>query len=583
MKNLLRVGLQIFLILFIIFTYSCQKSEDEFKIKKDKISGYVQKGPYINGTSIQMFEMDSSLTQTGKVFNTQISSNRGSFEISDIELTSQYVEFLARGYYFNEIIGAISPSELTLYALSDITDITTVNVNMLTHLEKSRVEYLVSNNSTFANAKDTAQKEILAIFGFQLNEMDNSETLDISVNKNENAILLAISLILQANRSVGDLSELLAIFIADIHQDGELNSDNIKSQLRNSALELNLATIRLNLENRFGELGISPSIPNFEQYINVFLEFTGGLFPIASTQVATNITTTGATLSGIVNANDISTMVTFEYGTSTYYGDKINATQGPISGNDNTIVNATINDLTPGTTYHYRVKAENSFGVTYGNDLSFSTVLNDVNGNIYNVIIIGTQVWMKENLKTTKYSDGTDIPLINTEEAWSVLTFTNKAYCWYDDDIGNKEVYGALYTWAAAMNGMTSSDSDPSGVQGVCPSGWHLPSDSEWILLTNYLGEGVAGGKLKEEGTSHWLYVNTGATNETGFTALPGGIRNFNGTFESLGSVGRWWSSTSIEHDPYYVWGESLYFNQVYIYRSMANKKDGRSIRCIKD
>jgi len=110
-------------------------------------------------------------------------------------------------------------------------------------------------------------------------------------------------------------------------------------------------------------------------------------------------------------------------------------------------------------------------------------ILTDIDGNSYNTVKIGMQIWMAENLKTTKYSNGIEIILVDTEAQWDMLTETDKAYCWYGDNSDNKSVYGALYTWAAAMNGSTSSSSSPSGVQGICPTGWHIPSDGEWHTL----------------------------------------------------------------------------------------------------
>ena len=122
---------------------------------------------------------------------------------------------------------------------------------------------------------------------------------------------------------------------------------------------------------------------------------------------------------------------------------------------------------------------------------------------------------------------------------------TDKAYCWYDDDIENKNTYGALYTWAGAMNCSASSALTPSGVQGVCPTGWHLPSDDEWAsLITSSGGINIAGAKLKESGSVHWISPNYEATNETGFTALPGGRRNHLGYCFEIRNFGYWWSST---------------------------------------
>lgn len=372
MKDLFRLNEILLIALFLIILNSCQDIENEYKIKKDKLSGYVQKGPYINGTTIQLFELNSSLNQTGKAFNTQITDNKGSFEINDVALSSQFVEFLANGYYFNEVSGNISPSVLSLYALSDITDISTVNVNILTHLEKSRVENLIGKGKVFSEAKDSAQKEVLGIFGFPVQDMDNSEMLDITVNKEENAILLAISIILQGKRTTGDLTELLANISNDIQNDGILNDANILAQLRSSAEMLNLQEIRLNLSQRYQDLGISATIPGFEKYITDFLSIAGSI-PTVETQPAGGMGSTSAILHGLVNANNLSTIVSFEYGTSISYGNSVPAVESPVTGNSNRHVHDTISQLTPNILYHFRVKAVNSIGTAYGNDLTFTT------------------------------------------------------------------------------------------------------------------------------------------------------------------------------------------------------------------
>jgi hypothetical protein len=129
-----------------------------------KVSGHVQKGPFILGTAITLSELNSSLEQTGKNFNSQISDNSGSFEISNINLTSNYIELQANGYYFDEVKGEISPSQLSLQALADITNASTVNVNLLIHLEKQRVLFLVKQGKSFDEAKQTAQTDILSFF-----------------------------------------------------------------------------------------------------------------------------------------------------------------------------------------------------------------------------------------------------------------------------------------------------------------------------------------------------------------------------------------------------------------------------------
>jgi uncharacterized protein (TIGR02145 family) len=189
--------------------------------------------------------------------------------------------------------------------------------------------------------------------------------------------------------------------------------------------------------------------------------------------------------------------------------------------------------------------------------------LSDVEGNQYKVVKIGNQVWTAENLKVTHFSDGTSIPHI---------TDGFPGYCWYNNDSStNKETYGALYNFAAVAT------------YKLCPTGWQVPSESEWDTLITFLGgDLVAGGKLKETGTSHWNSPNTGATNETGFTALPAGGMLY-GTFQQMGTNGYWWSrkqQTLAEPESFY---ERLDYNLSNSYGSIQNGWYGLSIRCLKD
>ena len=206
----------------------------------------------------------------------------------------------------------------------------------------------------------------------------------------------------------------------------------------------------------------------------------------------------------------------------------------------------------------------------YESEFSGQAFVNDVDGNSYNIIKIGDQVWMAENLRTTKYNDGTAIPYVTDGVAWGNLT--TPAYCWYNNDLGNKPVYGALYTWFTVKTGK------------LCPSGWHVASDAEWTILENHLGgSAVAGGKLKEAGIEHWFAPNTDATNESGFTALPGGWREGSGgVSQNLGSAGTWW--TSLEYTP-----DAPFWRVIYNYSGSVGRpfpgdpSFGLSVRCVKD
>lgn len=148
-------------------------------------------------------------------------------------------------------------------------------------------------------------------------------------------------------------------------------------------------------------------------------------------------------------------------------------------------------------------------------------------------------------------------------------------------ETSNYNTYGVLYNWIAAMDGSTSSVTKPSGVQGVCPKGWHLPSYAEWEELSDYLGsKNIAGDKLKESGTTHWENSNTSVTNEIGFSALPGGARSWNGVFNALGSFCFWWSSSLVEH---YVYYRAIYSNSSELEWGGSVKDQGYSVRCVRD
>lgn len=270
------------IITLLIFSTSCEKEENNPALSPDQLSGYVQKGPYLNGTDITVSELSGDLTPTGKNFSTQTTDNQGYFEFTNVTLSSEFAELKANGFYFNEVKNENSAAQLTLFALSELTDKTTINVNLLSSLEKNRIEYLISNGSTFSEAKKQAQSEVLKIFEIEKSDMTESESLDITQAGEDNAILLAISVMMQGHLAVSDLSELLANISTDIREDGVLNSQTLGSMLINNARTINPAQIREHLESRYETLGLAVTVPDFEQYITHFInhtdfEFTGGI------------------------------------------------------------------------------------------------------------------------------------------------------------------------------------------------------------------------------------------------------------------------------------------------------------------
>lgn len=239
---------------------------------------------------------------------------------------------------------------------------------------------------------------------------------------------------------------------------------------------------------------------------------------------------------------------------------------------------SSISGLQAGTVYYLCAYATNSVGTAYGESITFSTKIADVDGNQYFTILIGSQIWMAENLKTTKYNDNAQIPLVTGNTAWSTLT--THGYCWYmNDATAYKSLYGAIYNWFAVNSGK------------LCPTGWHVPTDVEYITLETTLGLPVAqstqwewrgtdqGKQMKK--TTGWNQGENG-TNTSGFSALPGGYRYYvDGNFAGVGLLGYWWTSSAADASTSYY--RRLDGNNNGIYRASAPKSAGKSVRCIKN
>ena len=240
----------------------------------------------------------------------------------------------------------------------------------------------------------------------------------------------------------------------------------------------------------------------------------------------------------------------------------------------------TLTGLTSNTTYYFCAYATNNSGTSYGNILSFTTgqtTVTDIDGNGYDIVTIGSQVWMVQNLNTTHYRNGDPIPNLTDNNQWSKLT--SGAYCNYNNDPSIAKIYGRLYNAYAIFDN-----------RNICPEGWHIPTDAEWTALETYLGEAKAGGKMKEAGRKHWLSQSTwidpytDATNESGFSALPGSNRDF-GIFELIGFSAIWWSSTEVVLGSPMVAGRRIINSSASLFSQydLYLPQEGLSVRCIKD
>jgi uncharacterized protein (TIGR02145 family) len=240
--------------------------------------------------------------------------------------------------------------------------------------------------------------------------------------------------------------------------------------------------------------------------------------------------------------------------------------------------------LTPSTTYYVRAYATNNVGTAYGNEVTFTTpvipaftcgtsTVSDVDGNNYQTVQIGTQCWTRSNLKVSKFRNGDNLPTGLSNSAW--FSTTAGACTVYDNNPVYDGSYGKLYNHFAVMDS-----------RGLCPTGWHVPTDGEWTILETYLGgSSVAGGAIKSTSvqptSGGWLNPNNGATNSSGFTAEPGGTRiNFGSVFAYLNAHGYWWSSSLSGSD---AWGRELSYGNSVIGRYIYPSSSGLSVRCLRD
>lgn len=501
-------------IIFLVFLIGCNNDENSepSPIIIETLSGYAQKGPFNEGASISIIELNESLGHNGNTFTSQIIDNSGNFEFKDLALRSPFVQLQVDGFYFNEVSGEISNGQLTLFALIDISNTDQANVNILTHLEKGRVEFLVELGIEFNKAKDSARHELLSAFGVNDMTIESFEELNISENGTGNATLTALSVILQADNSVQELTDLLANINTDFRVDGRIDSEIIKSNLFNSTQELNLEEIRANLENRYSGFGLNTNISSFESIVDNYLtsqkpfELEAAIFNITCkgfNNGSIDITLTNGTepfsydwSNGEVS-EDIENLSPGLYSlTVTDANNYVQSLEGleitepsedlsvtyessnvsEVDGSDGTI-SLTITGGTDPYTIHISDVEVSDFieglekglyvvDITDSNSCSVSinvaiqepigTFIDNRDGEEYETVLIGNQIWFADNIRSTQDHDGNNID----------------RYCLDTDS--SCETYGGLYSKEVA--------------QVICPDGWHLPTDADWKELESFLG-----------------------------------------------------------------------------------------------
>ena len=431
-----------------------------------KIEGVSQKGPFITGSTVNVLELEgSSMLQTGKIFKSSIKSDKGDFAVSGSALVSPYVLLEVNGYYRNEITGKNSSSPLTLNAIIDLSVREKANVNLLTHLEYERVMYLASNGESVPKAKAQAEKEILESMAMSESE-EAFEDLDIFKSGEENAKLLAISILLQGDEDVAEFTERLGKFAMELAQSGSWNDSLTKAAIADWACEKKQRNMYTTIRKNILKWDIADSLPNFEKYVNQFWADNYGLGKCSDANK-------GDTAQ---NINPLSKRV----------GEKFACDGSSWVFTDTSLYKGIIGTMT-----------------------------DERDGQTYRTVKIGEQVWMAENLN---YNYHTDI---------------TQSMC-FEDKEKNCAAYGRLYTFAAAVDsaglfGDGGLGCGGSGIEvntagnlressrGVCPEGWHLPSEGEWEQLFAAVGG-------KDKAATVLRAANGIGTDEYGFNAHSAGF-----------------------------------------------------------
>ena len=602
---------------------SAYEVPDVVAVKDKSISGVSQKGPFVTGSAVKLYELDgATYAQTGKSFTGKIASDDGKFSVASVTLASQYAVLEANGYFRNEVTGKKSSGTITLNALTDLSERENVNINLLTHLEYERALYLVGTGINVPSAKKQAEAEIFNAFGIQ-GEFANSEDLDIFSKGEGNAALLAFSVLMLRDLTEADLTELLTKFATDIEKDGRWDDEATKAKIADwtQATDLAgiLATIRGNIEN--WNLG---TVPEFEKYVRNFWYANYGLGDCDKTRegevLATKngLSTTYGTKTRFirksgawVEASDIE-KDTYQWAA----GEDGEIKRGDVTGNkckydeklaewekvdalDSVLNNVctakrigNVVEDKQGEKYYCTMSGWKSLmgwdwsvpkEARQNSEIPYGTMTDERDGKKYKTVTIGEQTWMAENLN---YYDENNLSV--KEKSWCFGKLDNK-------DSTTCDVAGRLYTWAAAMDtvktgcgeGTTCSPHMP--VQGICPMGWHLPSEREWIdlaevyaadfkVIKSQNGWNRVGSCEFYNPTSLCVYGN--GTDKFGFSALPSGCRNEYGEFKNDGFKAYFWTASPSQ------WNADAAFAGIFAEidcSSTMYMASALSVRCVKD
>ena len=528
---------------------SLEADSEKVSVSLDSLVGYTQKGPFLKGSTVYLYELSDgrTLKQTNGNFTSNIARDDGRYKFNARDLVSQYAMVVVDGYYRNEVTGFSSDASIRLKSITDMRKRSSVNVNILTHLEFERVYHLVTRGDstgkklTVKQAKRQAQKEILKIFGIELDAGKDAEDMDVFGADKADAALLAISILLQGDRFESELTALLTEISNAIVENGVWKgdrADSVKVEMADWAFAQDLPGIRRNVES-WG-LNKGAAIGNFEQYVENFI------------------------------ARELFGM---------------NAC-GEDDGKDHEVANKL--SAFYGKTYHCHggMLVTESENAHFNKDVEYGELVDWRTRQVYRTLKIGGQEWMAENLNYEYKIDPTG--------RHKYESYGN--YCYSD----SCNTFGRYYTWAAAMDsaGVFSDNSAGCGldhncaptfpVRGICPEGWHLPNNRDW----NDLYEALESSYCVMQATDFVEFCSEGekessicwvwADNNSGFTALPAGSHDTRyDEFSRRGYAAYFWSAAEWNAKAAYWWmiegsGARLAYDS-------DNMYSAASVRCIRD
>ena len=586
-------------------------------IKDKSFSGTAEKGPFARNSKVTIYELDSDFAQTGNSYSTEIFFDNDShsflFTMPNVTLANQYVLLEVDGFFYNEMNGNLSSNKITLKVLSDLSNRDKVNINLLTHLEYKRVLYLVDAGMNFAEAKKQAEAEVLNAFGIK-GEFANSEDLENFGRKDENAALLAMS-VLVLSYGEDNLVDNLNRIAADIEKDGLWDDDDFKAKFADLAQEKDLTGALDDIHTTLREWNVG-WVPDFEKYVQNFWYESYGLGECGSSNkgIILDVKNEHSAVYGskkrfickdsvwVIASNieqdfykfdkkgvDGEFWVGTETGTQYKYDEKMGEWQYA-SALDVAFNKACTSDridmtnedngkqyycsingwVCPADGWNWDVPNKYRANMT----VPYGEMTDTRDGKKYRTVTIGEgdkkQTWMAENLN---YYNADDETLNGHSWCYGTISGENTVAC----DVG-----GRLYKWAAAMakkneecgHGHTCGISDEM-VQGVCPPGWHLPNLDEWMILVENVGGSKIAGKVLRSQTG-WRNDGNG-TDDFGFTVLPLGykINKTEFRYDALAAI--YWCATELQ---------SVFFGssskEISVFDG-GSKDNGYSVRCLQN